>query len=34
LVLHKGLIVKDELRKGETLAELQAYFQAQIMPEE
>lgn len=34
LVLHKGLIVKDELRKNETLAELQAYFQAQIMPEE
>lgn len=34
LVLHKGLIVKDELRKEETLADLQAYFQAQIMPEE
>lgn len=34
LVLHKGLIVKDELRKDDTLADLQAYFQAQIMPEE
>ncbi len=34
LVLHKGLIVKDELRKEETLAELQAYFQSQILPQE
>lgn len=34
LVLHKGLIVKDELRKNDTLADLQAYFQGQIVPEE